>query len=703
MKRIDKIYNYILENSKTFNREKFLANKGFSAQEIGDSLGILRNNVSKELNTLCREKKIIKIKNRPVLYFDRNHLENILLIKLTENLDEISDINTLDSLTNAIIEDDQSPFNYLIGANSSLKNQIEQAKAALMYPPNGLHTLIIGNIGVGKSLFAKVMYDYSKYMNKLPTDAPFIVFNCADYTNNPQLLLSNIFGHIKGAFTGSEKEEDGIISKTNGGILFLDEIHRLPYEYQKMIFCFMNTGTYSKLGETDRIRNAKILLICATTEDPNSTLLNTFIRKIPITISMPNFDERPIDDQIKLLHNFLLKEALMINTSIRISSKAIKALIGSTSYGNVGQLKSNVQLACAKGFLNYVKTDECVDIDLNTLPPNIETGIITFKNKFKDNAAVWNIIPNTITIQPNGNKTFLESDTYEPPFNIYNIIEHKASALKEEGLSAEDIKSFLTTDVNIHLKQFYARLKSYPHRRNALLKIVDNNIIDFTEEIKILVENRLGKKLSERFIYVISLHLSALFNRMQKKTASYSSHMELEISIDSKEYKTATEIHALIETRYNLIIPPVEIYSLTSLLISIQEPSPQERVGIVVAAHGLSTATSIVSVAKKLFDVNNVLAADIPFELTTANTLDIIIEKVKAVDEGKGVLLLVDIGYLNNLGDVITEKTTILTRNINLVSTPTVLEAVRKCSLSHTDIYSVYSYLSNDFMGYKYS
>lgn len=97
-------------------------------------------------------------------------------------------------------DEEQSPFNYLIGANTSLKNQIEQAKAALLYPPNGLHTLIIGSTGVGKSLFVNIMYQYSKYIKKLPEDAPFVVFNCADYANNPQLLLSYIFGHIKGGF-----------------------------------------------------------------------------------------------------------------------------------------------------------------------------------------------------------------------------------------------------------------------------------------------------------------------------------------------------------------------------------------------------------------------------------------------------------------------------------------------------------------------
>ena len=700
MKRIDKIYNYILTNSKKFTKDKLLEIKGFNAQEIEESLDILKSNVCRELNVLCRNKKIVKIKNRPVRYFDRECFENILCIKLPSDLEEITDINDFINNEININAEDQSPFNYLIGATTSLKNQIEQAKAALLYPPDGLHTLIIGSTGVGKSLFVNIMYQYSKYIKKLPEDAPFIVFNCADYCNNPQLLLSHIFGHIKGAFTGAEKEKEGIVEKADGGILFLDEIHRLPPEGQEMIFYFMDTGTYNKLGETDRHRKANVLLIGATTEDPNSTLLNTFIRRIPITIAIPNFEERTIEDKLEMINYLIYKEAQRVNKTIKVTSEAVKAFIGSTSYGNVGQLKSNIQLACAKGFLNSINTDKCIDINLNLLPPNIKNGIFTFVNKAKDNTTMWNTIPNTIIIQPDGDKTFLETDAYEPPFNIYNIIEDKASLLKDEGMREDDIKNFIATDINIHLKKFYDRFKNDMHRREGLLKIVDKDLVEFAEEIKILAEDRLDKKLNERFIYATSLHFSALFNRIRKNTVSFSSNINLQSSINSREYDVAKEIHKLIEDRYKLTIPQIEIEYLALLLTSIQESSHQERVGIVVAAHGTSTATSMVAVAKKLFDADNIIAVDMPLERTPSDILESVVEKVKQVDEGKGVLLLVDMGSLNTLGEVITDRTNIDTKSIDMVSTPLVLEAVRKCELCDNDLNSVYTYLCADFRGY---
>ena len=215
-----------------------------------------------------------------------------------------------------------------------------------------------------------------------------------------------------------------------------------------------------------------------------------------------------------------------------------------------------------------------------------------------------------------------------------------------------------------------------------------------------MAEKKLNKKLSEKFIYAISLHFSALFNRINNKTVTFSSHIDIPFSSDSPEFEVAKEIHKLIQKKYNVIVPPVEIEYLTLLLSSIQESSHQGRVGIVVAAHGSSTASSMVTVAQKLFDADNIAAVDMPLERTPSDILEDVITKVKEVNEGSGVLLLVDMGSLNCLSDVITEETKILTKSIDMVSTPLILEAVRKCSLFDTDLNSVYSYLLKDFRGY---
>ncbi|MDI5429489.1 sigma-54 factor interaction domain-containing protein, partial [Salmonella enterica subsp. enterica serovar Kentucky] len=102
-------------------------------------------------------------------------------------------------------------FKRVVGAYGSMKNSTEQAKAAILYPPKGLNCLIIGPTGSGKTFFAHTMFQFAKENQVIDSKKEMIVFNCADYASNPELLMSHLFGHVKGAFTGAEQEKEGLI------------------------------------------------------------------------------------------------------------------------------------------------------------------------------------------------------------------------------------------------------------------------------------------------------------------------------------------------------------------------------------------------------------------------------------------------------------------------------------------------------------
>lgn len=137
--------------------------ESYSAQEVAEKFQLDRTNVSRYLNELYKEKKIEKGNGKPIKYRIPSILHNY-------------------------------PFRRLIGADGSLKVAVQQAQAAILYPPRGLHTLILGKTGTGKSLFAECMYEYAKDSKVIRENAPFITFNCADYSQNPQLLYGHIFG-----------------------------------------------------------------------------------------------------------------------------------------------------------------------------------------------------------------------------------------------------------------------------------------------------------------------------------------------------------------------------------------------------------------------------------------------------------------------------------------------------------------------------
>ena len=167
MKRIEEVLKGLIELSGAEKR-------GISAIELSQTMKLDRATISRYLNDLFKENRLTKIEGRPVLYKaieDNSNTEEEISIDLEKNC--------LDSL---------------VGANASLQIPIQQAKAAIFYPPNGLHTLILGETGVGKSMFAEAMYGFAKESKTLSENSPFVRFNCADYSENPQLLISQIFG-----------------------------------------------------------------------------------------------------------------------------------------------------------------------------------------------------------------------------------------------------------------------------------------------------------------------------------------------------------------------------------------------------------------------------------------------------------------------------------------------------------------------------
>lgn len=200
---------------------------------------------------------------------------------------------------------------------------------------------ITGESGTGKEVCAEAVHRFSKRCKQ-----PFIAINCAAIPR--ELLESELFGHVKGAFTGAFSEREGAVAQAAGGTLFLDEIAEMAPDMQTKLLRFLQNLTYRKVGG-NKNEKANVRIICATNKDPLEEIRNgrlrqdLYYRLHVIPIHMPPLRERKTDI-IDLADYFLKMYAREEGKSFQgFSAEAENILTASPWPGNVRQLQNVVR------------------------------------------------------------------------------------------------------------------------------------------------------------------------------------------------------------------------------------------------------------------------------------------------------------------------------------------------------------------------
>jgi len=203
--------------------------------------------------------------------------------------------------------------------------------------------LIEGETGTGKSMLAKYIHTLSSRRDK-----PFIKINCAAIPEN--LLESELFGYVKGAFTGANKDKPGKVELAEGGTLFLDEIGDLPVYLQSKLLHLLQEKEFERLGDI-KTRKANIRIIAATNKDLGE-LINKgefredlYYRLKVISLKVPPLRERK-EDIPALVNYFIDKYSEIYKRQIKgISPGAMKKLLKYDFPGNIRELENMIERA----------------------------------------------------------------------------------------------------------------------------------------------------------------------------------------------------------------------------------------------------------------------------------------------------------------------------------------------------------------------
>ncbi len=669
----EEILKYIEEKCKR-QHEKGEKTIGCDTNEIAEKLNIKRTNVSKILNELYQEGFIIKIKGKPVLYS----------LNFNKKASKFS-----------------VSFDNLIGSDKSLKKSVQQAKASILYPPRGLYTLLLGETGVGKTMFAELMHRFAIENCILPSNAPFITFNCADYANNPQLLLAHLFGAKKGSYTGSDKDRIGLVEKANNGILFLDEVHRLPPEGQETLFYLMDKGEYTSIGDADNVKKSSVLIICATTEDVDTSLLATFTRRIPINITIPPLRDRTFEERYELVCEFLKIESARIGREIIVSPNSLRCLLLYNCPGNVGQLKSDIQLGCANAFLKCVsRKEKNIRLHSTDFTAQVKQGLILYKS-YSDQIDKIVDSSKRLSFSAAGIEEILEIDKTKLPDNFYEDIEDRIQELQERGVDEEDINVLMSLEIENYFRELVGDTQRQVNKEE-LSKLVDKKVIDLVEEFLSYAGVKLGKVFPNKTFYGLCLHISSSIERLKSGKKVINHNLKRIIEENKEEYVLALNFATKLEKQFNIKLPVDEV-GFIAMFLTLGKNSDTEESCIpivVVAMHGRHTASSMMEVAQKLVGAYNIYSYDMSLDKNAKEAYQELKEVIVKNHRGAGVLLLVDMGSLKMFGNLIEEETGIKIKVLEMASTITVIECARK-SLIEYDIdniwYSVNESHSNFF------
>ncbi len=221
--------------------------------------------------------------------------------------------------------------------------------------PTHATVLISGESGTGKELVAKALHNNSPRRYK-----PFVPLNCAALSEN--ILESELFGHIKGAFTGADRERKGWFETANGGTLFMDEVGDIPLSTQVKLLRALESGEIVRVGTNEAIR-VDVRLISATNADLGAAITagtfrqDLFHRLKVVSLKLPPLRSRRED--IPLLLDFFLKEftASHGRAVTSITPAARKALMAYAWPGNVRELKNAIES------MVVIDNDGVLDVD----------------------------------------------------------------------------------------------------------------------------------------------------------------------------------------------------------------------------------------------------------------------------------------------------------------------------------------------------
>lgn len=623
---------------------------GLETKTIADALGLQRPNVSALLNELVKDGKLVKTTTRPVLY------------KLPEESHQSSE---------------KSCFTQLIGYNGSLRNAVQLAKAAILYPRASLDVLLSSKTGCGTTYFASLMFEFAKERGILLKDAPYIKVDCRHYSKNVSVLSDELFG-IQDDLTKS------CFVRAQKGMLFIDNVDLLDAKQQSRLFSFLDTGKIYSEDKSKSVDCNNLFLVLACS--PQSGL--QINRVIPVIIELPELKERSMKERLDLINHFFRVEASNSARSIEVTIESIKALLLSDFAYNVKELELNIKAACANAYVRVVnESEQHICICVNDFKGQIKNSLLKLKSFEKE---IDILIGNRESV-------IYDKDTPDEGYDDSNLVVDMYSEIKKQydeltnlGINDNGIKNVMNTHIhNLFQKYRYYNGLDNSYNLDQLSKIVDPKVINLVTHFLKKCKNELGIDLKSNVFYGLCLHINSLLTLNFNHQRVDDDQIVKIIEDYPKEYAASVQFAGILKEKIGLDLPIHEIVLIAMFLIDPDKSDDNGHPVLLYIMHGNDTASSLKDVTNSLTQCNNAYSYDLALDIGTNQAMEEIKSLIEKIDCGQGVIVIYDMGSIKTMIEAIAEEIDIKIRYINIPITLVGIGVARKC-LMENDIDYVY-------------
>lgn len=636
----EKVYEFIMEYSSDLKHDEY---PRFTTNFLSQKLDMQRTNLSSILNQLVKEGKLIKHNGRPVLY-------------------QYADENTVQG----------DCFKDLIGYDQSLKKAIASIKAAILYPKGKSTILLTAERGSGITYFAETAFQFAVKSGVIKKRESMMTFDCKSFKENKEYVIRVLFGSA---------QEGGLLSKSENGMLLLENIQYLNSYERKQVFSEKNRG----------------ILLLSVAADLEEEEYESMKENADFVIEIPSLQKRKIQERFLLLKKFFHEEAKRMKRNLEVDSSILHALLLYDVKGNIRGLKNDVHTGCANCYArSYQSRNRFIEVLLSDFPNYVRKGIIYYRGKKEEvDALITSDCKYAFT-----EDTVLKNQKNQGNFNIYQSIDAQKRELKEQQISEEEIDTIISTKLREDFQKYYDELSRKIQGREQLKKVVSDKLIQQVEAFLNNVQQELETDFQEKLFCALCLHVNACLVNVSAKQRISNEEIQQIITTYPREHQLAKDFVGKIEQEFQIHMNIDEIIFIMLFLIQSVKKK-HNKVVTLIAMHGNSSASSIAEVINVMANERTTYAYDLSLEKNIHTAYEELKEKMMEINQGKGIILIYDMGSIRTMGESIANETGIsvkfLEMPITLLGVVGSNKAAEKYSLDE-----IFEYLQENFKNFQY-